>query len=85
MTRTEMNMVLAAVLETLDELPDGSSPAGILYAVVSARVDVPWSAFQDSLLACGLVTCDNYILTITDKGRRLAAMSRDFRAKVVRS
>lgn len=84
MTRDEINLVLAAVLETLDETEGGEAPEGILSAAASAGLPASagrWEEIAGMLVGAGL--CNeklNCRLEITDRGRAIAAASRAHRA-----
>lgn len=85
MTNTQINIVLCAILSTLDESPDGA-PESILYlAAQQAMPDVDWSQIEYVLVSSRLVTNDNHQMRITDRGREIAKKARDFRAKAVKS
>lgn len=76
MTREQTNVALAAILETLAEVPEGS-PSGVLYAALqmnNAEVyDLgSYQMVLNMLERAQLVTVDNHFVTITDKGKELA-------------
>ena len=85
MTTTQINIVLCAILETLDESSDGA-PETILYLAAQQHApDVDWQQIRYVLVSSRLVTESGNVLAITDRGRAVAKMSRDFRAKAARS
>lgn len=85
MTTTQINVILCSILETLDETP-GGSPESILYLAAQQHVpDVDWGQIVYVLTSSRLVTSENHRMKIADRGRGIAKMSRDFRAKAVRA
>ncbi len=70
--RDRLNADLCAVLTTLAELPDGSSPRTPIYLVLGTDMD-RLNLVEDVLLRGGLATKTAEILTITPKGREMAA------------
>lgn len=79
MTRTKANQILAAVLTTLDEVPDGEAPSGIILAgLMHDNVTADdWRGLRDILIAGELVEPKpGHILAITTKGRELAQKIR---------
>lgn len=86
MTTTKINMILVAVLETLDETPGGEAPDGVLAAAAANGVPASagrWDDIAGLLVGAGL--CNQRLgsrLEITDRGRQIAAESRAHRKAV---
>ena len=73
MGRSNLVRLYAVVLTTLADVP--SAPAGTLYAGLMAE-GFSFDEFQtvtSALVASGDATRSGHVLTITDKGRTLAA------------
>lgn len=78
LTRNQINLALVAILATLAEVD--SAPAGILYTALQARdaqvyTLEAWEMLRGILLAGGLVTESAHELSITAKGRQIAALA----------
>ena len=73
MTRTEMNVYLAAILTTVAESPDGA-PSGVMYAALQDQLGL--QDYQDLLTICtstGLCEKSNQLITLTSKGRDMVS------------
>ena len=74
MDRNKLNTLLSAVLTTLAEVPQQSSPCGVLYAALMGEVDLGgWEFLQRILTEAGLVTVSAHEMTLTTKGADMAA------------
>jgi hypothetical protein len=80
MTRDQVNRILAAVITTLAEVPDGEAPSGIILAGLmhDGVTSDDWRGLRDILIAGKLVEPKpGHVLAITAKGRELAQKIRD--------
>jgi hypothetical protein len=80
MTRNEANAYLAAILETIAELPNGA-PSGHLYAALMGRLELTdYQALVGIAKDAGLVQERGHLLTMTPKGREMVAKITAVRA-----
>lgn len=85
MTRAEINMALASVLETLDESQDGEAPEGVLALAIEQGIPSSagrWWEIAAMLLAGGLAErLDGHVMRVTELGREIARKSRALRTE----
>lgn len=70
MTKQEANKYLCAILTTLAEVP--FAPESSIYLAMGMDLG-KWQTIRAILLQAGLATSEGYAMTITAKGRELAA------------
>lgn len=78
MNKHEANVLLAVILTTVAETPDGA-PEGVMYAALMNRVEL--ADFQSLLSIAqqvGLITRARHVVTITARGLALAAKLEAF-------
>ena len=69
MTRHEANVYLAAILETVEAMPEGA-PSGPMYAVLMGKMNLTdYEMLVETAMSAGLLTKSSHVLYITDKGR----------------
>ena len=74
------NIAAAAVLETLDEIPEASCPESYAYIAIEQAGYRPPADLISILIAGGLLNrIDGPRLEITDKGKAVAKLCRDSR------
>ena len=69
MTRKELNVFLAAVLTTANDIQP--CPESSIYLALGCDID-EWQTVKGLLLSAELATFRGYSVTLTDKGRVLA-------------
>ena len=83
MTRDQINVALAAILETLASDPDHTAPIGPMYAAFMAThefsVDDVDAVFSIAATA-GLIARGRSIATLTPRGENMVAQIRAHRA-----
>jgi len=79
MTRTQANVLLAALLETLAET--GGSPAGVLYTALMSRVSLAEFETLMSIMVDGGLAgrAPSHMVTLTAKGRDMAKKVAEMR------
>jgi hypothetical protein len=70
MNKNEINKYLCAILTTLAEVP--FAPESMIYLAMGADLS-KWQTLKALLCSSGLATSENYAMSITAKGRELAA------------
>ena len=82
MERHSLNVALCAVLETLDETPEGRAGESILAIGIGfPGISGNWYAVRNALSSGLLVRFDRGLAEITSEGRVMAARSRAFRGE----
>lgn len=83
MNRQKINALLAALIETLEEVGDAGAPRGVLYAALMGEVDLGgYESVEHLLLAGELARREGDVLRITPKGSEIAAKIAEARAKL---
>jgi len=80
MTRTEINIYLAAILTTALETEPEVFPESLAYLVLSCNLD-SWATLKEIMLHNELATFAGHSITLTDKGRALAVKCNEVKTK----
>lgn len=80
MTKNEINKILAAVVQTLDETAGNTpTPESVIYLAIGCSLD-EWHDIKAILINANLATSEFYAMKITPNGRELANKIRSFMA-----
>lgn len=74
MTRDELNVALAAVLDTLAEFPEGAL-ASTIYMALGHDMS-KWELVRNVLVSARLVKITSHLVTITAEGMKIVAKMR---------
>jgi hypothetical protein len=82
MTRNQVNVYLAIILETVAEVPDGA-PEGPMYAVLCDHLELTdFEVLASLATTLGLVTRKGHVMKITRKGLETVEKIRAARSEV---